>query len=256
MPARPGLKRHLATLPLAALFALAACGTADDTTNTAENAALADYNETLPLDEATDEPVAIAELPVVTATTAAAAPVAEAIEEAAAIEQGTGVTRVANGEGWAWMREGRIIRTASRDGKDVAYFRRGEETPYLVQRDGRAYATQGGRVTREFDRDGKSQAPTPERVREGQQLVEGALRGRDRAESPRGGRDEARPTPTPTPTATPRQGGDRDRDEPKRADGNRPDPAVRPIPTPTPAATRTPRADRDGRPEGKEGERR
>ncbi len=62
------------------------------------------------------------------------------------------------------MREGRILRTADRDGRNVAYFRGSDDRPFFVQqRDGRAWSYDNGKPAREWGRDAASARPDAER---------------------------------------------------------------------------------------------
>ncbi|MEI9927367.1 MAG: hypothetical protein WDN44_06215 [Sphingomonas sp.] len=51
---------------------------------------------------------------------AQAAPLASASEIEDEIRAGTGIQRIRYGDGWAWTRQGKIVRTAYRSGQDVA----------------------------------------------------------------------------------------------------------------------------------------
>ena len=251
--------KSLPLTALAATLALAACNNAPETTDNAAvnvgdavdlNAAA--FNDSAPLvedvSEATTQAVVVAAVPKLAAGTPAAeaAPRDDAAEIEEEIRAGTGIQRVRYGDGWAWTRGGRTIRTADRDGGNVAYFRRGETNPFFVQRGDRAYAYQGDRPIREFDRDGRTRAPEAERMREASEAVRRAREQRERAEQaretardrdPKGpGRDRPTATPSPTPSASPTARPPRDRD-------GRPG-WTRPTPSPTP--TDRPRRDRDG----------
>ncbi|MBX3564605.1 MAG: hypothetical protein KF730_08530 [Sphingomonas sp.] len=219
------------TLPLttlAAALALAACNGAPETTdNAAVNVSDATAIDNIAEDEApvienADEAGAITvpALPKAVASTPAAeaAPLNDAVRIEDEIRAGRGIQRLRHGSGWAWMRDGKILRTADRDGKNVAYFRPGTDKPFLVQRGGRAFAYDGDRPVREFDRDGRDRAPDAERAREANEAAREARdqrnragRARDNAENPEnrwGGRrpdrerPEATPSPTPAPTAS------------------------------------------------------
>lgn len=253
------MSKPLPLIALVAALALAGCNKAPETTDNAmvdianaEDADDAAFDEAPVVENAADagtEAVTIVAVPKPAARTPDTAPLVEASDIEDEIRSGTGVERIRYGQGWAWTRAGRIVRTADRDGRNVAYFRGGEDRPFLVQRGGRAFAYQGDRPVREFDRDGRGRAPDADRVREAEQ---GAREARDR----RRGAEEARrrtrpdrdrpaatpsPTPTPTPaaspspTATPRSR-DRDRD-------GRPD--WRNRPTPSPQSGDRPRPERN-----------
>ncbi|MGN6374532.1 MAG: hypothetical protein ACTHMG_03150 [Sphingomonas sp.] len=120
--------------------------------------------------------------PAPAASSSVAAPLTAAATAEKEISSGTGITRVRQPDGWAWMRNGRIIRTASTDGHRVAYFHEGAASPYLVQQDGRAYAYSDGKITREYDDRGRASAPTTQHRREAQQLAQDADHHRAAAE--------------------------------------------------------------------------
>ncbi|MBO9713747.1 hypothetical protein [Sphingomonas sp.] len=224
------------TLPLislAAALALAGCNQAPQTTDNAlvnvENATdLGDTpeNDEVPVIEnvaaGSTEAVAVAALPKPAANTPAtdAAPLAEASTIETDIREARGIQRVRYGEGWAWMQGGRIVRTADRDGRNIAYFRRGEDKPFLVQRGDRAFAYQGDKPVREFDHDGRATRPDAGRSREAEDAAKDARaqhgqaeQARDHARRPddrRGSRDDhASPTPTPSPSPSPTRSHDR-----------------------------------------------
>ena len=154
-------------LPLTALFAMlavAACNSAPETTNNAQvnvgdaiDVNEAAFNDSAPLVEDVSEgaaAVAVAAVPKPAAGVPAAdaAPLNDAAEIEEEIRGGKGIQRIRHGDGWAWTRSGRIVRTADRDGGNVAYFRRGADRPFFVQRGDRSYAYQDNRPVREFDR--------------------------------------------------------------------------------------------------------
>lgn len=232
----------LKSLPLTALaaaLALGACNQAPKATDNAsvdvDNAVAADdstLNETPVVEDADDATaVTVAAVPKVAAGTSAAdaAPLHDAGTIEDEIRDGKDIQRVRYGDGWAWTRGGKIVRTADRDGKEVAYFRPGEAKPFFVQHGDRSYAFQGGKPTREFDHDGKARAPDADRAREADEAAtkahdrrEEAEKARDHArDNPRWNRDggERRPGATPSPSPTPtsddhgrdRDGRDRDR---------------------------------------------
>lgn len=188
------MKATLLLRPLAAstLLLAAACGgsgPADDAGNgMAVNEALANLDEALPDDNdlAADD-VELASLPPLPADAPAAetAPLAQAAQIAREIDTDTAVERVPFEGGWAWRRGGRIIRTASRDGRRVAWFRPGEGTPFLVQQGDETLAYRGGRVQRAFDRRGRPGAVTAQRREEARRLAEQSRSDRDRAERAR-----------------------------------------------------------------------
>lgn len=154
--------------------------------------------------------VTVADVPAPASGTSgsAAAPLMDAALIAQQIQRGSGVERVRHGDGWAWKRNGEILRTASADGRDVAYFRPGEDQPFLTQHGDRAYGYAGGKVTRSFDAKGRAQQPDASAEREAKSLADTAKHDRDEAgrspapdERQAGPRDRATPTPTPSPKA-------------------------------------------------------
>jgi hypothetical protein len=160
------------------------------------------------------------------------------------IDAGAGITRVQQAEGWAWMQNGQIIRTASADGHRVSYFKRGSTRPYFVQQDGRSYAYDNGRVAHEYDDRGRVQAPDAQHQREAQQFADQAHQQHDRAQQASKtaphidrGRDHgtgAAPTtshsPQPQPSTNDHSGYDRGHDNNDRGTSH-----ANPRPTPTPS---------------------
>ncbi|WP_213981535.1 hypothetical protein [Sphingomonas sp. dw_22] len=239
------------SLPLTALvaaLALAGCNKTPETTDNAlvNVAGAEDLDDVPDNDEApviedvgaeTTEAVAIPAVPKPVAGTPAAeaAPLADAGEIEQEIRTGTGIQRVRYGDGWAWTQSGRIVRTADRDGKNIAYFRRGEDKPFFVQRGDRSFAYQGDKPVREFDHDGRGRAPEADHAKEAADAAREARTRHDQAEQAREharpdsdrGRPErphASPTPTPSPTATGRGRDDhRDRPSPRPSDQPRRD---------------------------------
>lgn len=90
------------------------------------------------------------------ATDAQAAPLNDAGEIASEISANTMIERVPVDGGLAWREDGQVVRTASSDGQRVAYFRAGEDHPFLVQAGGQAFALQDGRAQIAYDRDGRA----------------------------------------------------------------------------------------------------
>jgi hypothetical protein len=157
------------------------------------NAAVTDngsaFNEAAPLDNgsggesAEAAPVDVAPVPAPAANlpAAEAAPLRQAAETASEIAAAADVERIPYDGGWAWRRNGQIIRTASRDGRRVSYFRPGQSNPYLVQDSGRAYAYSNGRVERSYDDRGRPTQVDAGRRDEGQRLARQSAQERDRA---------------------------------------------------------------------------
>jgi len=143
--------------------------------------------------------------PVAAADPAEAAPLDDAETIVRAIGEGHGIERIRHGDGWAWMQDGRIIRTASADGKRVAYFRNGSDNPFLVQDGDRAYAYSGNTVTHAYDRGRPQKIDTGDRDK----ANKWAGKARDDRNDARHVADThphpvQHPTPPPTPTPTPR----------------------------------------------------
>lgn len=209
---------------LVAALALAGCNNAPKLTDNA----LVDANEVVELNDAAfndQAPVveeageestpAVAVAAVPTPPRGASATEVAPVEDASGIEDeiraGRGIERVRYGEGWAWTRDGQILRTADRDGRNVSYFRAGQREPFFVQRGDRSYAYENGRPVRRFDRDGRPRAidqddrnAAEEAARTARDQRNGAERARDAARRPdRERRDRTRPSGTPTPSASP-----------------------------------------------------
>lgn len=232
----------LKSLPLTALAAALALGACNQAPKTTDNAVVDVDNAVSPDDSTLNEAPVVEDAGDATAVTVAAVPKAAAgtsaadaapLHDAGTIEDeirdGKSIQRIRYGDGWAWTRGGKIVRTSDRDGKEVAYFRAGETKPFFVQRGDRSYAFKDGKPNREFDHDGKAQAPDVDRAREANEAAEKAHDRREEAEkardhakdNPRGDRGNdhkpgAAPSPTPSPTASPDghgrdRGGDRDR---------------------------------------------
>lgn len=165
--------------------------------------------------ELVDLPDAPADLPA-----AEAAPLTQAAAIMEEIDDGVGVERIPYEDGWAWRREGRIIRTASRDGRRVSYFRPGDGNPFLVQQGGETFSFAGGRPERAFDRRGRPGAVSPQRQEEARRLVEQSRRERERAERaprPRGNGTDQAPRRPENDSAGPSRGVD----DPRRNGDNR-----------------------------------
>jgi hypothetical protein len=156
-----------------------------------------------------------------------AAPLSDAVAVERLIAAGRGIKRIQQADGWAWMQDGQIIRTASADGHRVSYFRRGTTAPYLVQRDGRSYSYANGRLSREYDDRGRPSAPDAQHRNEAQRFADEARRQHDRAQRASqtakpidrshdhgndGHHGAGQPTPQPSPTSTPGRDGGHDRD--------------------------------------------
>lgn len=250
------------TLPftaLATMLALAACNGTPQTTdnaavNTADAADLDNFasHEAPVIEDATEAAAVVLPAvpkPAAGASPAEAAPLADATEIEAAIREGRGIQRIRHGEGWAWMHDGKILRTADRDGKNVAYFRGGADKPFFVQRGDRSFAYQGDKPVREFDRDGRARTPDADQTREATEAAREARDQRTRADraretagrpgerehGPASDRVSASPSPTPAPSPSPTARGGRDR-------GDRPGWSR---PSPQPSESARPQRDRN-----------
>jgi len=135
-------------------------------------------------DASTAPPIQVASVPAPAPTTSAveAAPLTEATATEQMINAGTGITRVQQPDGWAWLQKGQIIRTASADGRRVAYFHRGDATPYFVQQNGRGYAYSHGQPMHEFDAHGRISTPDAQQQHEARDLADAARRRHDSAQ--------------------------------------------------------------------------
>jgi hypothetical protein len=121
------------------------------------------------------------------ATDVQAAPLNEAGEIASEISANTMIEQVPVNGGLAWREDGAVVRTASSDGRRIAYFRPGERQPFLVQRGGLAYSYENGRAALAHDSDGRP-APLPAAARaDAERLADQALRERDAAAQARPG---------------------------------------------------------------------
>jgi hypothetical protein len=220
---------------VSAALALAGCGSkttpaaneavVDNNIAAVDNSAAALPPDDVPLpagdnavaeDESTAPPIQVVTVPTPAPAAPAAdtAPLTDAIAAEQVIDAGTGITRVQQADGWAWLQNGEIIRTASADGHRVSYFRRGSTTPYFVQQDGRGYAYDNGRPTHEYDDHGRVTKPDAQRQREARDLADAARRRHDSAQqasrtAPHIDRSHGRvpyrerglQQPTPTPNA-------------------------------------------------------
>ena len=194
-------------LALGAALALAGCGSQNNAAanqaaaNEAaiDNSAVATDNtaavppEDVPLpagdnavseDESDATPIAVATVPTPAPTTPAAdiVPLNDAIAAEHLIDAGTGITRIHQGDGWAWMQNGQIIRTASADGHRVAYFRGGSTTPYFVQDHDDSYAYSNGKPTHQYDSHGRAVTPDAQHQQDARNLANTAHQQHDHAQ--------------------------------------------------------------------------
>lgn len=159
---------------LAALFLISGCGSAPRDSS----AAAAPPQGTQLARADIPRPPAIPD----EATDAQAAPLNDAGEIASEISANTMIEQVPVRGGLAWREDGQVVRTASRDGQRVAYFRAGEHQPFLVQRGGLAYAYEHGQAELAYDSQGRP-APVPATaLADAQRLADQARREREAAE--------------------------------------------------------------------------
>lgn len=170
--------------------------TAIATSAPVQTAAVVDESAAAPVTNVAPVPVAVQADP------AAAEPLTDAAAITSEISKGAGIERIRHGDGWAWMRDGKIIRTASPDGKQVAYFRNGSDSPFLVQDDKQAYAYSSGKVSRHYD-NGQARTIDSGDRKDAEKLVSRARSDRNDAEhiaATAPARHMTRPTSTPTPS--------------------------------------------------------
>ena len=192
-----------------------------------EAAPVVDENAAAPVTDVVPVPVAAQADPV------AAAPLADAATITTAISKGSGIERIRHGDGWAWMQNGKIIRTASSDGKRVAYFRNGSDTPFLVQDDEHAYAYSNGKVTHSYDNGHAKTVDSGDR-KDAAKLVIRAKDDRNDAvhvAKTNPVRNTTKPSPSPTPSPSPSRS---TRESSHRREGT-------PTPSPTPTASHSTR---------------
>ncbi|HVJ01194.1 MAG TPA: hypothetical protein VM662_03375 [Sphingomonas sp.] len=156
--------RTLPLTALAAVLALTACNQRSETNDTAlTNAGNAAEGAVENADAGMGNAADAVVVPALPTPAADAAPAdSQTLAEAAAIEKkiyaGEGIEEVRFNDGWAWLHNGRILRTSDEHGRNVAYFREGSNTPFLVQVEGHTYAYQG-ETTRAYDATGHANAP-------------------------------------------------------------------------------------------------
>lgn len=86
------------------------------------------------------------------------APITEAKAIDAAI-RARKLVRLRHEGGWAWQQDGAIVRTADLKKRHLAYFRAGTAHPFLVRDKVHAYAFDGEKPIRQYDRGGGNRAP-------------------------------------------------------------------------------------------------
>lgn len=216
-------------------------------------AAVSDTAETAGDAYVVDEAAAPAATDVVTvppvpqaADSSVTAPVIDAAAIARSIEQRDGIERVRHGDGWAWVQHGNIIRTASADGRQVAYFRNGSDNPFFVQNGDRAYAYSGTNVSHAYDR-GRPEKVAPNDRGTAGKLADKARNDRKDAQhvADTHHRPAPAPSPTPSPTHEPSHGtsahsSHNDRHGRSDTDGRGPTGSMHGTPSPTPAPTPDP----------------
>lgn len=166
---------------LAALFLVGGCG---GTPRDSTAAASAQKGTELARTEVARPPTIPDE-----ATDAEAAPLNDAGEIASEISSNTMIERVPVQGGLAWREDGEVVRTASLDGSRIAYFRPGEDEPFLVQRQGLAIALSDGRAQIAYASDGRPLPVSNAARAEAARLAEQSRREQAAAErvAPRGG---------------------------------------------------------------------
>jgi hypothetical protein len=110
-----------------------------------------------------------------------AAPLAQATQISTTIADDSAVERIPFEGGWAWRRNGQILRTASRDGHRVSYFRAGEAAPFFVQQGDDSFAYAAGQPQRSYDRSGRPGAVAPARRDEARRLADESRHDHDQA---------------------------------------------------------------------------
>ena len=111
-----------------------------------------------------------------------ATPLNDAGEIASEISSNTMIAQVPVRGGLAWVEDGQVVRTASRDGQRVAYFHPGEDRPFFVQHRGAAFAYQDGQPRHAYDSSGRP-APVSQVARaEAARLADQSRRERALAE--------------------------------------------------------------------------
>lgn len=111
-----------------------------------------------------------------------AAPLRQAAQVASQIDSAADVERVPFEGGWAWRRRGQILRTSSRDGRRVSYFRPGETAPFFVQQGEESFAYSGGHARRAYDRGGHAAPVAPARRGDAERLADQSRHDRSEAE--------------------------------------------------------------------------
>lgn len=111
-----------------------------------------------------------------------AEPLNDAGEIASEIESNTMIGRVPVDGGLAWLQDGEVVRTASQDGRRVAYFHPGESRPFLVQRGQRAFAYRDGRPQLTYDGQGRPAQVSDRGRQEAERLAAESHREHEAAE--------------------------------------------------------------------------
>ncbi len=116
------------------------------------------------------------------ANQAEAEPLNDAGEIASEIASNTMIARVPVDGGLAWLQDGEVVRTASQDGRRVAYFHPGERRPFLVQEGAAAFAYRDGRAQLAYDRAGHPERIPAAAQARAERLAAEARREREAAE--------------------------------------------------------------------------
>ncbi|HTU11133.1 MAG TPA: hypothetical protein VMG08_09580 [Allosphingosinicella sp.] len=136
-----------------------------------------------------DTPAALAEAEVARppavaeeANAVEAEPLNDAGEIASEIASNTMIARVPVDGGLAWLQDGDVVRTASHDGRRVAYFHPGESRPFLVQQASQTYALDEGRAELAYDAAGRPAPVSAVAREEAERIADQSRRARDEAE--------------------------------------------------------------------------
>jgi len=171
--------------PVAILFAAGCSAPSTNDQVSAENAAgnAMSVDDIAAVEDA-EASVAVAPPPPAPAGSSAedAAPLGQAAQIATEIESEAGVERIPFEGGWAWRRNGQILRTSSRDGRRISYFKPGETAPFFVQQGDESFAYSGGQARRAYDRGGRGVEIPPERRGDAQRLADQSRRDHGQAE--------------------------------------------------------------------------
>jgi hypothetical protein len=167
---------------LAALFLVSGCGstTSHDTVAAEKGAAPALAAAEVPRPPSIPDFVSEDE----------ATPLNDAGEIASEISSNTMIAQVPVRGGLAWVEDGQVVRTASRDGQRVAYFHPGEDRPFFVQHRGAAFAYRNGQPQHAYDSEGRPRPVSESARAEAARLASLSRQERDQAEQAPAPREE------------------------------------------------------------------